>query len=199
VVSYFLGCMRHGGVHADAVCCANAMSSCLKGLEWEASMSFHRQMYMDGTEPDLVCKGAVLTVCKQLHVWQRALAFLSSAFTGREPPPNDICFNATLASMATADQWEACMTLLAAVECQLQRPDAVTYGALLPAFERRRSWAEALALLVAPEVGISAFNAASSICEKAGVWLTALDLCSLRMPSRRLEPDLITFNAVTSA
>ena len=38
-------------------------------------------MCMDGTEPDLVCKGAVLTVCKQLHVWQRALVFLSSAFT----------------------------------------------------------------------------------------------------------------------
>lgn len=44
-------------------------------------MSFHRQMCMDGTEPDLVCKGAVLTECKQLHVWQRALVFLSSAFT----------------------------------------------------------------------------------------------------------------------
>ena len=112
--------MRHGGVYADAVCCANAMSSCLKGLEpgaqqeffqkivqcltaqrpldvdvlpgfmrhnpspsqeWEACMSFHRQMCMDGAEPDLVCKGAALTVCKQLHVWQRALVFLSAAFT----------------------------------------------------------------------------------------------------------------------
>ncbi|CAE7514477.1 unnamed protein product [Symbiodinium natans] len=200
VASYFLMRMRERGVQGDEICFANAMSACLKGLEWRASMGLFERMHVDGVQPDLVCKGTALAACKQVRLWDQALGLLSTVGVTSRLFANDVCFNAALASLASSDKWEAGAGLLATLHLQLVRPDAVTYGALLPAFERRRAWDEAGALLVAaPCAGASAFNAVASVCEKAGAWLKALQICSAWMPARRLTSDLITFNAATSA
>ncbi|CAE7362521.1 SETX [Symbiodinium natans] len=155
-----------------------AINVCKCAARWDLACTLLTAI--EGTLPDLISFGSVLSACARAAAWQEALALLEG-LQAQAVQPNHICYNAALSALQVGAQWKLAFSMLQRMT-KASLANIVTFNTALGALGAARCWAEALEVLSQmascrfhpSDIGLSAsLNACA-----AGQWQVAVALAA---------------------
>ncbi|CAK9060766.1 unnamed protein product, partial [Durusdinium trenchii] len=173
---------------------------------WERAFSLLENCKQEGIEPTTELYGAAMKACSLSRQWRQAMLFLAEMKGAGLAVNNEVCGAAIGSCMVPFDRgergepWREALSFFEILKAE-QKPNGVTYIALLSAFAGCSRWEEALQLVEqqtdiderqAEHVKIT--NSAITACGRAIAWPQALHV--FQETSR---PTLVTYNALLYA
>eukprot|EP00439_Symbiodinium_sp_Y106_P060145 s248_g8.t2 len=171
-----------------------------KGSEWKQALEIPCQLSQDRLVPDTITYGSSISACEKGSVWQRAQQ-LRQEMADRDLA-SLIAYNASVSACEKVGEWRQAFTLVAQLEVEGLRPDAITFNAALSSCEKAKDWIWALQMMQGLRkrkwANVVSYGAAISACAGSAKWELALHLLEL-LGEQQLKPTITTCNAAMTA
>ena len=179
----------------DVITCNAAVAACVRGRQWQLALRLLQAVWEEGLRANAVSYTLAVSACSGGSQWEEALVQLA---VGQAAADDSVMRMAGIDANSRGEEWEKAFCLLDGLGGSM-----LSYGATISSCEGGGRWEPAMNLLTqlrgaAVQLNTVICNTAISTCEKAREWQLAI-LLLVHSRCSRLQPDLITYNAVLAA
>ncbi|CAE7946839.1 MRL1, partial [Symbiodinium sp. KB8] len=180
----------------DVITCNAAVAACVRGRQWQLALRLLQAVWQEGLRANAVSYTLAVGACSGGSHWEQALVQLA---VGQAAADDVVMRMAGIDANSRGEEWQKAFCLLDTLGASM-----LSYGATISSCEGGGRWEPAMDLLTqlrgaAVQLNTVICNTAISTCEKAQEWQRAVLLLEHIQCSRRMQPDLITYNAALAA
>eukprot|EP00971_Amphidinium_carterae_P253701 5036473-Amphidinium_carterae.1 len=193
-----LGLLRNASMvslQPDSYSFASTISACKHASAWHQAVGLLHMADDARVSRNVVMCTAAMAACVAATQWRRALHIFKTSSLR----PNTYMYNVAIDALAASANWQEAERILATMQKARQRPDAVTFSAVISACEKggRSAWHRVPALLKAAfESGVipdaSLLGSASGVLARSLLWRELLEVLELRL-QHGVPPDIASY------